>query len=903
VAFPQTPIDLLAEMQIGGVWTDVTADLYARAPLTIERGRQDEGARVDAARVSFQLNNRGNKYSPRNPRSANYGLIGRNTPVRFSVPSTEPYLAMTGASGDIVATPDTAALDIVGDIDVRIEATATWAAGGHQTLIGKWGAVDGQRSWILRLLDGQATFVWSPTGLSAAAITVAVPLPALPHRAALRATLDVDNGAGGYTAVVYTAASLSGPWTVVGTVTGSGTTSIFASTAPVEIAPTQVTASTTRLPWRGRLHRAEIRSGIAGSVVASPDVRALAVGTTSWADTAGRTWTLAGAAAIIQREYRVVAEASSWPPRWDESGQDVYVPMEAAGVLRRLGQGAKPLASPLRRRIPQVGAPVAYWPMEEGREATQAYSPVTGVAPLNVTGFDFAADDTLLGSAPLPRLTAPASMAGSVPTYTGTGQWMVAAVFYFAAAPASSTRMLTFTTTGTAQKVLLEVDATSILLEGYTAAGATVFSILTPSGGYGFFGAWTRLEITAEQSGASTRFRVGWVDVSGGGYGADDTVAATAGTVTGISTDFGPLAADLRLGHLGVFASSATSVYDNADDGWLGEDADSRIRRLCLEEGVPVTAETALTDMGSQRAASLLTLLGECAASDLGVLHEDRERPGLRYKARASFYNQPVQLTLDYSQAGHVAPPLEPVDDDQRVRNDRTVTRVGGSSARSVDTTSALSVLAPPLGVGTYDDAQTLSLATDRQPEGVAAWLLLLGTWDEARYPTVHINLAAAPALISNVLALEIGDRIQIINPPTWLPPGPIDLIVEGYTEVIGHPNSWDVVLNCSPAGPWSVAVADDVVLGRANTSGSTLVSGVTSTATALSVATTSGPLWSATAAPFNIKCGGEVMTVTAVSGASSPQTFTVTRSVNGIVKAQLASAAIAVAQPARAAL
>jgi hypothetical protein len=37
---------------------------------------------------------------------------------------------------------------------------------------------------------------------------------------------------------------------------------------------------------------------------------------------------------------------------------------------------------------------------------------------------------------------------------------------------------------------------------------------------------------------------------------------------------------------------------------------------------------------------------------------------------------------------------------------------------------------------------------------------------------------------------------------------------------------------------------------------------------------------------------------VTAISGSSSPQTFTVTRSVNGVVKAQSSGAAVALFQP-----
>jgi hypothetical protein len=868
VAFPQTPVELLAEMQIGGVWTDITADLYARAPLTIERGRPDEAARVDPSSAKFQLNNRGNEYSPRNPRSVNYGLIGRNTPVRFSVPGTESYLATTGVSEDIVATPDHASLDITSDIDVRVELTASWYQAAQQTLIGKWSLIDGNRSWIFRVVDALALFVWSPTGLSAAAISATFDLPLLPRRAALRATLDVDNGAGGNTATLYWAESLAGPWTLVQTVVTAGTTSIFSGTAPLEIAPTQVTTTQTRLPWRGRLHRAEVRSGIGGSVVASPDVRALSVGTTSWADSAGRTWTVAGAAAVTNREYRLHAEVSSWPPRWDVSGQDVYVPVEASGILRRLGQGTKALASTLRRRIPAVGAPVAYWPLEEGSNAVQGYSPLPGVAPLLTTGFQYAADDSLFGSSALPKIDAAAIMQGTVPTHTATGQWHVAYMYYLPAEPASRTLLLEFTTTGTAKRITFTSEPGLIEMIGYNAAGVSVFTTsIVPSG---FHGQWNGLGLTAAETGGNVRYEINWDIVDGAGFVGGTTIAGTAGTVTSINTTFGPLAADMRIGHLGVFASSSTAVYRFGDNGWRGEEAGDRLLRLGAEEGVPITPGYSLTAMGAQRPNALLPLLNECADADLGVLHEDREQLGLVYRPRISLYNQPVVLTLDYAVDGQVAPPLEPVDDDQRIRNDRTVTRVDGSSARVVDETGPLSILPPPNGVGVYDDSRTLNVRYDSQPENIAAWLLHMGTWDEARYPTVHIDLAAAPGLIPDVLALDIGDRIQIINPPTWLPPGPIDLIVEGYTEVIGHPNSWDVILNCSPAGPWTVGVAGSA---RADTSGSVLGTAASSSATTLVVHTVQTdvgtlPLWTQDPAefPVDLRVGGEVVTATAAT-------------------------------------
>ncbi|AZM91429.1 hypothetical protein [Streptomyces sp. W1SF4] len=873
MAFPQTPIELLAEMQIGGVWTDITGDLYARAPLSIERGRQDEAARVDPARASFQLDNRQNKYSPRNPRSANYGRIGRNTPVRFSVPGTESYLAMTGLPTDIASTPDHASLDIVGDIDVRIEVTARWYDTEQQTLIGKWSQpTDGNRSWDLRLQSASCTWVWTPTGLSADALTAQFTLPPLPRRAALRLTMDVDNGAGGRTITLYWSTSLSGSWTTIGTVTVTGTTSIFNSTAPLEISPDQSSATATRYPLRGRVHRAELRSGIGGSVVAAPDMRALAPGTTSWADSAGRTWTLAGAAAISNREYRLHAEVSSWPPRWDPSGRDIYVPVEASGILRRLGQGRKALASTLRRRIPAVGAPVAYWPMEDGKDATQAYSPLPGVTPLVVSGFEFGADDSLFGSSALPKIDATASMRGTVPPYPATGQWLVSYMMHSPGAPASATTILEFTTTGTARRFVLTMDSDSVDLTGYDAAGSTVVSIVFSL--LDFHGHWINLNLTAaDQGGGNVRYELGWTVVDGTGYGGGTTIAGTAGIVTDISTTFGPLAADMRIGHLGVLPTSSTIAYVFGDNAWRGEEASRRIVRLGGEESVPIVSDYAPTPVDAQRPNTLLTLLNECADADLGVLYEARDRLGLVYKGRTTYHNQPVALTLDYSVAGHVAPPLEPVDDDQRVRNDRTVTRANGSSARAVDTTSPLSILPPPAGVGVYDDARTLNLRYDSQPEDIAGWLLHMGTWDEARYPTVHINLAAAPSLIPAVVQLDIGDRIQIINPPVWLPPGPIDLIVEGYTEVISHPTGWDIFLNCTPAGPWSAAFADDSVYGRADTDSSVLGADATSSATTLLVHTTqtadsSSPRWTQDPAemPFDVRLGGEVVTATAIT-------------------------------------
>lgn len=878
MTFPDTALDLLTEMQIGVDWTDISADVHTRTAVTLERGSRDEASGVDPSTATLELNNRAYRYSPSNPRSPNYRLIGRNTPIRFSVAGPEPYMATTGVSGDIVATPDHASLDIVGDIDVRVELTADWERGIQQTMIGKWSTTDGNRSWIWRLLNGQSLFVWSPTGLSAAAVTATIDLPRLPRRAALRATLDVDNGSSGWTVTLYWAETLDGPWNLVATTTGTGVTSIFSGTAPLEIAPTQITASQTRLPWRGRLHRAEVRSSIGGAVVASPDVRALAVGTTSWTDSAGRLWTLAGAAAITDREYRLHAEVSSWPPRSDLSGKDLYVPIEASGILRRLGQGQKALASTLARRLPGQG-PVAYWPMEDGQGAVQAYSPIVGCAPLPVTGFTFAQDDTCPGSAPLPVIADGAIMAGPVPTYTSTASGWLVSLIYQLDAPASSLQpWLSFRTAGTAAGLVVRSTGTTIAIDGYDAAGTQIISEVFINPDTFGPGRWWRFDFSAQQNGGVVDYHVGWVEVDGTGSSYDWSTAGSIGNVVAFDTAFGPDFSGMKIGHLAVFPSSDLNVWGGSDNGFGSEFASDRLARLGSEESVPITATYAPTRMGPQRPATLLTLLAECEAADGGVLYEDRERLELRYRARRSFYTQPVALTLDYTSGRHVAPPLEPVDDDQNVRNDRTVNRIRGSAARAVLETGPLSIQAPPLGVGIYDDSVDLNLHTDSQVEQIAAWALHLGTWDEARYPSVHINLAAAPELIPAVLALDLGDRIQITNPPPWLPPGPIDLIVEGWSETLSPPSTWDIVLNCSPAGPWNVGVVGDAVYGKADTKGSVLGAAASSSATTLVVHTEqtavawSRPLWSQDPAqyPVALAVGGEVVTASAAAALAS---------------------------------
>lgn len=119
--------DVRTELQINGVWTPATVRHESR--ITHTRGRRNRGARVDSSDVSMTLESPDGLYNDRNPRSPYFGLL-RNVPMRVSVDTLTPALQNTGGTGGM-STPDVAALDITGDLDVRFDATLTnWPAGG-----------------------------------------------------------------------------------------------------------------------------------------------------------------------------------------------------------------------------------------------------------------------------------------------------------------------------------------------------------------------------------------------------------------------------------------------------------------------------------------------------------------------------------------------------------------------------------------------------------------------------------------------------------------------------------------------------------------------------------------------------------------------------------------------------
>jgi len=897
MAFPETNLPLKVHLSLdGSTWTDVSADVRYEGKIRIVRGRADWGQQVDFGRCTFSLSNTDGKYSPRNPEGTYYGQIGRNTPVRVSVETGSVALDLPGAEGDYASTPDVAALDITGDLDVRFDATlANWCLADYPTgtgtdydhteLMGK--AASGQVSWNLYVRLSKLYLTWSTNGstLISASSTADLPLTTS-GRLAVRATLDVNNGAGGHVVTFYTSDSISGAWTQLGdAVTGSGTTSIHSGTAALRIGSIPDVSYSEAI---GLVHAAQIRNGIGGTVVANPDFTAQSSGTTSFADSAGLTWTTAGNAEITNRKTRFVGEVSSWTPRWDTGGFDVVTQVEAAGILRRLGLGAVPLKSPMYREAtsPLRTAIVAYWPMEDGSDATEFGSAVDGHPAFKLTGsVTPSAYSDWVGSDAIPTVGT-GSMRVSIPTYGDGGSNSTNQLFFFAKVPAagvvSTQRLVSVSTTGQAATWSLYVNTAGLLdMRAYDSDGTQIHAS-------GFSGTSIngREKLIAIRWGPPVfvEYVVSVTDVAGSkatavpdnvldSFTITNTVTATS-VVRLSEIRFGEDGAmnGTAIGHVVVGnTSTAFNGFAAPGVGWNAEEAPSRITRLGTEESVHSYATGPGDEqMGVQSRATAVDLMRTAEQVDKGILAEQRALLGIRYVTRASMYSQPAALTLNYTGDDGLVTPLDPVDDDQSVTNDVTEQREGGASARAVLTTGSLSTQAPPNGIGLYDTSYTTNLLDDTQPAQHAAWRLHLGTWDETRFPQVTVNLAGAPASIEAAASVDVGSRIQISNPPVWLPPDTLDLLCQGYSETLDQ-RSWTITYNCTPYGPFNVATEGDALYNRADTDGCELAEALTTTETAADVLTTSGPVWTTDAAefPFDVRAAGEVMTVTNCTSAA----------------------------------
>ncbi len=185
-------------------------------------------------------------------------------------------LRSPGTSGNYVSTPDSAAVSITGDLDLRAYISMDdWTPGdaaGQEGILGKWVITGNQRSYLMSITNvGKIILNYSVDGTasSGSASSVATGF-ADGTDGWIRTTLVVNDGSGNHVTTYYT--SVDGQtWVQLGTpVTVAGTITLFDSTAGVEVGSWE-NGSAGGADGRlvGKVYYTEVRNGINGTVAAS----------------------------------------------------------------------------------------------------------------------------------------------------------------------------------------------------------------------------------------------------------------------------------------------------------------------------------------------------------------------------------------------------------------------------------------------------------------------------------------------------------------------------------------------------------------------------------------------------------------------------------------------------------
>ncbi|MDY7101567.1 MAG: hypothetical protein S0880_10305 [Actinomycetota bacterium] len=898
-------------------WTDITARTRTN-DVRIERGRSPNAQRPDPGRLDVVLDNGDGALTPHNPESTFYPYIRKGLVVRHRVAAGDPYLELDGTNINYAEAADDASFDITGDIAFAVVLESPLRYGRH-ALIGRFDSVVGpDESYLFRIdAAGYLQVRWNDgSTIQVENSTVKVPRPDS-GPLTVAAQLDVDNGASGYTVTFYAGTAtvdeiIADPdaYQLGDPVVGGSTTSVAAGAEPLGVGFV-VGSNLDELP--GGIREARLINGLlaTGTEVANPDFTAETVGATSLTDAAGIDWDF-GALTNVRTRFIGELSAQSLAYPGHAVADTAEVRWSIGGVTRRLSQG-DPVRSALYRFVTTRDDPIyGYWPGEDGRDATAIATPTDGAQPGRFEGMSPAGDTSLPAADGLFSVSAGAAFYYNMTVGNVTAtDWSVTCLVRIPETDSGGTVIVgARTTSQTANLWHVIIDDDSLDIDAWDGSGSQVLNLTGAALPDDLTERWCVLHFQVEQDGSDIDYVAYLTPIGGSTTTTSGTLAsATTGRVLRIGTprqtapDSG-----LSIGHWVVRRFTSLGWLRPADDAYRGEPPGERVARLCAEEGIPFVVDAPHGDydapaawsavfdtyagtpaMGPQRPAPIIDLLEECATTDQGVLSESRELPGLAYRSGRSLTNQAAQLTL----TSEVVQPLRPVDDDQNLVNDATVSRPAGSSARYVDEASvdALERL-------TADrDANVLS---DLHLPDHARWWVHTATPAELRYPTIAVELAKNTAKFVDWLEFNLGDVVAATSLPADHFPASIAQIVEGYTERIS-PHLWHLELNCTPATPWEVGVRGDDDKGKRDSGFSTLTSSVTDSATTFNVTISAGPFWTTDSGemPFDIDVSGERITVTAIGGESGGvQSFNITRSVNGVVKAHDAGETVRLWRP-----
>lgn len=225
-----------------------------------------------------------------------------------SVIATASYVTLPGTSGNYVSSPDSAALDITGDIDICARlAPTTWVSG--QTFFAHWSSAangsyrlglsaSGFIQWAFTL--DNVTTLFGATSVTPGG-TNGVPMWIRATRASATGSCNF------YTCPDQETEPTAGQWVTLQLGRPSTAGSLLASTAPANVSGSN---AGTASPFAGLIYRIIVKNGIAGTIVVDFNPSSWTSGAT-WTSATGEVWTLNGTAAVTAGSSTAVSNTTT----------------------------------------------------------------------------------------------------------------------------------------------------------------------------------------------------------------------------------------------------------------------------------------------------------------------------------------------------------------------------------------------------------------------------------------------------------------------------------------------------------------------------------------------------------------------------------------------------------------
>jgi hypothetical protein len=922
ITFPRVPeVEFYLDQ-----WRAVSSDVRQGTSIVETRGRKDWATKISPARCTLTLDDGPDHgdgdYDPDNPLGQWYGLLTRNTPMRYALRYGLDEFDRANQA-DWGASPD------MGNWTTFSAGTGSSSITSNQGLH----SIGATSSFVAnRLTDVNQRNVEVYDEFTLGAITVT-------GGAIEPANLMLRGHTGGDYWLLRASIAITGTLSLSIMLTGAAT---IAGPVPVFSYPAGGTDVGIRFQAEGETLRGKVWRLDQGEPLA------WTLETNVVNETLGSGWVgvRSGVAAgntntkpivVTHKHFRVrlpqfIGETATLETQSTVDHKDMRTNVEAASIRRRLSQGEATLDTALRRYITRGESPFGladYWPLDDEATAATRTDNLLGGAPVKfirgpssgLGAINYGVDTKLLATPKGAELTTDARLQFNVtPTDFSTTDGY-SFTWLQRVGPGSVGWVIFDTST---HQIFIDFNAGVFTIRRSSKSIVEVITLMTIT-----------LDTAIVQEGTDNEWHmIGYGHrVSGGTvtyeFAVDDYLVQTSATSTMGQPNWIAVLADaepnslMGVAHMVALQRSLYNFsglpgfpYSILRDIYLGrpeEHAGTRFLRLLAEEGIASAMIGAPADtpaMGPQRPLSVLQLTDECIDVDQGSAFDARGSLALGMRTHRSITAKDALVTLDY--IGQVAPDFKKTTDDQGAKNDVTAKRPNGDSYRVEQTTGPRNVSDPgsnPDAVGRYDSTVNPdpNVPADVQLPNQASWRVHMGTVDEPRYPTLTVNLAAEdmqadPVATSGVLDVGVDDALTVTGASARRVYDDIRLIARGYTSTVDTAYQHKIVFNCEPYAPLDVAVYDDTD-DRWGTATSSLNASLTDSATSFTVSVTAGEPWTQAAGefPLDVMIGGERVRISAIAAPSSAtppltQVFTVAgggRAINGVVKAHSAGAAV----------